>query len=152
MKKFLLLLILPFLLYAEKVEITSDSFYARDMEKQVHFVDDVLVKQGKSWIHSDEVIVYFDDNNETIQYDAIGKATFEIMRDENHYKGRAEKITYYPKTSKYLFAGNAVIDDLINKRYIAGNTVVINTLTGEADVKGNNKKPVKFIFDAGKKK
>ena len=152
MKKLFFLTIIPFFLFAEKVEITSKSFYAKDMEKRVHFVDNVLVKQGKSWIHSDEVVVYFDDNNETIQYDAIGRATFEIIREENHYKGKAEKVTYYPKQSKYLFAGNAVIDDLINKRHVAGNTVVINTITGEADVKGDSKKPVKFIFDAGKKK
>ena len=55
------LTLIPFFLYAEKVQITSESFYARDAEKQVHFTNDVLVKQGKSWIHSDKVIVYFDE-------------------------------------------------------------------------------------------
>ncbi|MEA3491506.1 MAG: LptA/OstA family protein [Campylobacterota bacterium] len=151
MKNILITLLIPFLLYGEKVEVTSKNFYAKDSEKQAHFIDDVLVKQEKSWIHSDELIVYFDDNNETIQYDAIGKATFEIFRDESHYKGKAHKVTFYPKTSEYLFAGNAIINDIIKDRHIKGNIIEINTITGEASVKGDNKKPIKFTFDTEKK-
>jgi len=152
MNKLIIILLVPFLLYAEKVEVTSNNFYAKDSEKQAHFIDDVLVKQGKSWIHSDTLIVYFNENNETIQYDAIGKATFEVFKDENHFKGSAEKITYYPKTSKYLLAGNAVVNDLIKDRQVKGNTIVVNTLSGDSIVKGSSKKPIKFIFDTEKKK
>ncbi len=151
MKNILITLLLSSLLYSEKVEVTSKNFYAKDSEKQAHFIDDVLVKQEKSWIHSDELIVYFDDNNETVQYDAMGKATFEIFRDESHYKGEADKVTFYPKTSEYLFAGNAIINDIIKDRHIKGNIIEINTVTGEADVKGDSKKPIKFIFDTEKK-
>ncbi len=152
MKKLILVLLLPFLLYAEKVEVTSKSFYAKDEEKQAHFIDDVLVKQGKSWIHSDEVIVYFDDNNETIQYDAIGNATFEIARDQGNFKGKAKKVTYYPKTAKYLLAGNADVLDILKDRHIIGSIIVVDTTTGDAVVKGGGSKPVKFIFDTEKKK
>ena len=152
MKKIALLLIIPFLLYAEKVEVTSKDFYAKDSEKQAVFIDDVLVKQDKSWIHSDKLIVYFDDNNETIQYDAIGNATFEIFREESHYKGNADKVSYYPKTGKYLMAGKAVAHDIIKNRDIKGNTILVNTITNEARVKGNSKKPIKFIFDTESKK
>lgn len=152
MNKLIILLLLPFLLYAEKVEVTSKNFYAKDSEKQAHFIDDVLVKQGKSWIHSDKLIVYFNDNNETIQYDAIGKATFEIFKDESHFKGSAEKITYYPKASKYLLAGSAVVDDLVKERQVKGNTIVVDTMSGDSIVKGSGKKPIKFIFDTEKKK
>ena len=158
MKKILILLILPFFLFAEKVEVTSKNFYAKDSENQAHFIDDVLVKQGQSWIHSDKLIVYFNDNNETIQYDAIGNVTFEIFKEnvpgsiDGHYKGSAEKVSYYPKTSKYLMAGNAIVNDLLKNRNIKGNTIVVNTLTGYSSVKGNSKKPIKFIFDTEKKK
>ena len=152
MKKLILLLILPFLLYAEKVEVTSKNFYAKDSENQAHFIDDVLVKQGKTWIHSDELIVYFDDNNETIQYDAAGNATYEIFKEQNHFKGSANKVTYYPKSSKYLMAGNAVVHDIAKDRHVKGNTILVNTLTGDSVVKGNGKKPIKFIFDTGSKK
>ncbi len=152
MKKLILLLVMPFLLYAEKVEVTSKNFYAKDSENQAHFIDDVLVKQGKTWIHSDELIVYFDDNNETIQYDAVGNATYEIFKELNHFKGSANKVTYYPKSSKYLMAGNAVVHDIAKDRHVKGNTILVNTLTGDSVVKGNGKKPIKFIFDTGSKK
>ena len=97
--KLTLLALLPLVVLAQKVQITSESFYAKDSEKQVHFINDVLVKQGKSWIHSDKVIVYFDDKNQTIQYDAIGSATYEVFKGKNHYKGHSDKVTYYPNTS-----------------------------------------------------
>ena len=147
MKKLILLLALPFLLQAEKVEVTSKNFYAKDAENQAHFIDDVLVKQGKSWIHSDELIVYFNDNNETIQYDAIGNCTFEIFKEANHFKGSADKLSYYPKTSKYLLAGKAIVNDLVKDRHVRGTTILVNTLTGDSIVRGNSKKPIKFTFD-----
>ena len=147
--KLLLLGLLTVLIYAQKVQITSESFYAKDAEKQVHFINDVLVKQGKSWIHSDKVIVYFDDNNQTIQYDAIGNATYEVYKEKIHYKGHSDKVTYYPETSVYMFTGDAVIDDISNNRQINGNIVVVNAITGDADVKSTSKTPVKFIFDIG---
>lgn len=147
--KLLLLALLPLLLYAQKVEITSESFYAKDSEKQVHFINNVLVKQGKSWIHSDKVIVYFDDQNQTIQYDAIGNATYEVVKGKNHYKGSSNKVTYYPDTSVYMFTGKAIIDDINNNRQINGNIVVVNSITGDADVKSTGNAPVKFTFDIG---
>jgi len=152
MKKIILLLVVPFLLYGEKVEVTSKNFYAKDAEKQAHFIDDVLVKQGKSWIHSDELIIYFNDNNETIQYDAIGDCTFEIFKDLGHYKGSAQKISYYPQTSKYLLAGNAIVNDITNDRHVTGSTIVLDPNTGKSTVRGNGKKPIKFIFDTKNKK
>jgi len=151
MIQILLLIFIPLSLLAEKVQITSESFYARDADNQVHFINDVMVKQGKSWIHSDKVIVYFNDNNETIQYDAIGRATYEVIKDKNHYKGHSDKVTYYPETSIYMFTGKAVIHDVKNNRDVHGNIVVINSITGDSDVKSSGKEPVKFIFDVGGK-
>lgn len=132
---------------AQKVEIISKSFFAKDALKQAHFIDDVDIKQDKSWIKCDLAIVYFDDNNQTIQYDAIDRVTFEIIRPDHHYKGKAQKVSYYPDTSTYLFAGDAVVDDLLNNRHMAGNIIVVDTITGDAQIKSAKKKPVKFIFD-----
>ena len=134
-------------LFAEKVEVTSDSMKAEDLKKEVHFIGDVTVKQLKSWLHGDKVIVYFDENNETKMYEAIGSVTFEFQNEESFYKGSADKVTYYPTSSQYVLIGKAVIDDLINKRHVNGDEITLDMITGNANVKGNKKKPVKFIFD-----
>ena len=136
-------------LYAEKVEVTSDSMNAKDAKKEVHFMGNVTVKEGKSWIHSDTLIVYFDENNETKEYQALGSATFELQKEKSHYKGSADKITYFPVKSEYILIGKAVVDDLINKRHVNGEKIILNDKTGDANVQGSRKKPVKFIFDMG---
>ena len=153
--KLLLILFLGSALYAEKVEVTSDSMKAVDLKKQVHFIGNVTIKQGESWLHGDKVIVYFDENNETKMYEAISSGkepvTFEAREKKGFYKGHALNVKYYPITSKYVLTGKAVIDDLLNKRHVNGNVVTLNMTTGNAAVKGSRKKPVKFIFDMGKK-
>lgn len=139
-------------LFAEKVEITSDSMKAQNLQKQVHFIGNVKVKQLKNWLHGDKVIVYFDENNETKMYEAIGSVTFEVKKEKNFYKGEADKVIYYPQKSQYILIGKAVIDDLVNKRHVKGDTITLDMVTGNAEVKGNKKKPVKFIFDMEKSK
>jgi len=152
-------LLLPFFLlltlHAEKVEVTSDSMKAEDLKKEVHFIGNVKIKQLESWLHGDKVIVYFDENNETKMYEAIGEGkvvTFEIKEEKGHYKGSALNVKYYPVTSKYILTGKAVIDDLVDKRHVDGDVITLDMTTGNATVKGSRKKPVKFIFDMEKKK
>jgi len=137
---------------AEKVNVTSTSMTAEDLKKEVHFIGNAKVVQGKSWIHGDEIIVYFDENNETKKYEAIGKVTFEIDQEKAFYKGSADKVTYYPVDSKYVLTGKAIVDDLMNKRHVNGDEITLNSITGNANVKGSKKKPVKFIFNTKEKK
>ena len=153
--KVLLPFFLLFTLYAEKVEVTSDSMKAEDLKKEVHFIGNVTVKQLESWLHGDRVIVYFDENNNTKMYEAIGDGnvvTFEVKEQKGFYKGSALNVKYYPVTSKYILTGKAVIDDLLNKRHVNGDLITLDMTTGNAMVKGSKKKPVKFIFDMEKKK
>jgi len=149
--KMILLILLAVSLWGEKVQITSDRMKAIDKKKEIHFIGNAKVSQLKDWIHGNEIIIYFDDNNETKKYVAKGKVTFELHQKEALYKGKADKVTYFPKKSEYILTGKAVIDDLINKRHVNGDEIVLNTLTGDANVRGNRKKPVKFIFDMEKK-
>jgi len=140
-------------LFAEKVNVTSTSMTAEDLKKEIHFIGNAKAVQGKSWIHGDEIIVYFDENNETKKYEAIGKVTFEIDQEKSFYEGSADKVTYFPVEAKYVLTGKAIVDDTVNKRHVAGDEIVLDTITGNANVKGSKKKPVKFIFDTkGKKK
>lgn len=153
MKLFTLLsvLFLSLSLYAEKINVTSNSMTAEDMKKEVHFIDNAKAVQGDSWIHGDEIIVYFDENNQTKKYEAVGTVTFEFKEEENHYTGSADKVTYYPVRSTYVLVGKAVIDDIINKRHVNGDEITLDMTTGNANVKGSKKKPVKFIFDMQEK-
>lgn len=139
-------------LHAEKINVTSNSMTAEDMKKEVHFIDDAKAVQGESWIHGDEIIVYFDENNQTKKYEAVGTVTFEFKEEENHYTGSADKVTYYPVRSTYVLVGKAIIDDLINKRHVNGDEITLDMTTGNANVKGSKEKPVKFIFDMQEKK
>jgi lipopolysaccharide export system protein LptA len=139
-------------LFAQKVNITADNMEAENMKKEVHFIGNAKVVQGKSWIHGDEIIVYFDENNETKKYEAIGVVTFEFIQEKSSYKGSADKVTYLPVKDQYILTGKAVIDDQINKRHVNGDEIILDMITGNANVKGSRKKPVKFIFDMKDKK
>jgi len=153
--KMLLPFFLLYSLHAEKVEVTSDSMKAEELRKEVCFVGNVTVKQLDNWLHGDRVIVYFDENNETRMYEAVGKkniVTFEVKEKKGFYKGSAMNVKYYPAASKYILTGKAVIDDLVNKRHVNGDVITLDMTTGNATVKGSKKKPVKFIFDMEKKK
>lgn len=140
------------MLVAEKVEITSDSMSAMNLQKEVHFTGNVKIKQSKNWLHGDKVIVYFDENNETNKYEATGAVKFEFKKEKSFYSGSANKVIFFPKKSEYLLTGKAMLEDHINKRNVKGNEIVLNLVTGNAKVKGNKKKPVKFIFDMEKAK
>lgn len=131
---------------AEKVEVTSTSMKAENLKKEVHFIGNAKVKKLDDWIHADKIIVYFNENNETKMYKAIGKVTFEFKNEKGHYKGKSEKVTYYPQKSFYVLTGKAKVDDVQNKRQVKGDEITLDMLTGDSQVKGSKKKPVKFIF------
>lgn len=145
--KIVIFLLLSQTLFAEKVEITSDSMKAEDLKKEVHFIGNAKIKKMDDWLHADRVIVYFDENNETKMYEAIGLVTFEFKNEKSNYKGSADKVTYYPMKSNYILTGKAIIDDLVNKRHVDGDVITLDMLTGNAEVQGSKKKPVKFTFD-----
>ena len=134
-------------LFAEKVEITSTSMEAEELKKEVHFIGDAKIIKGSDWLYADKVIVYFGENNETSKYEAIGSVSFEFKKDDKHFKGSADRVIYNILKSLYVLKGNAVIDDLVNKSHVDGDEIMLDMSTGSVDVKGNSKKPVKFIFD-----
>ena len=134
-------------LFAEKVEVTSSSMEAEELKKEVHFIGDAKVIKGSDWLHADRVIVYFGENNETSKYEAIGSVSFEFKKDEKHFKGSADRVIYNILKSLYVLKGKAMIDDIVNKSHVDGDEIILDMSTGNVDVKGSSKKPVKFIFD-----
>ena len=147
--KVILLLLLTQMLFAERVEITSDLMEAQN--KEVHFIGNAKVKKEDDWLHADRVIVYFDENNETSRYEAIGRVSFAFKNEKNSFKGSADKVVYNIVKSLYELKGKAVVDDLVNKRHVTSEEIILDTVTGNVNVKGSHKKPAKLIFDTGKK-
>jgi len=144
-------------LRAEHVEVTSDEMKAFDTIKEIHFIGDANASQGKNWIHGNRIVVYLTQDNKAKEYVVKGNVTFRIDHAGGLYVGKSDTATYDPKTSVYVLIGHAVVDDLRNKRHLEGAKIVLNTLTGHADVKsgkgkGKRKKPVKFTFEAGNSK
>ena len=149
--KVALLLLLTQMLLAERVEITSTSMVAEEEKKEVHFIGDAKINKGSDWLHADTVIVYFGDNNDTEMYEALGAVKFEFKNEKHHFKGSADKVKYHIVKSIYELNGNAVIDDLVSKSHVDGDLIFLDMTTGNVNVKGNKKKPVKFIFEMEKK-
>ena len=137
---------------AEKVEITSDSMNAIDLNKEVHFIGNAKVKQLKDWIHADKIIVHLTEKNQAKMYEAIGNVTFEFQNEKGHYIGNSNSVKYYPLKSLYILIGKAKVEDILNKRTAKGDEITVDMLTGNSNVKGSKKKPVKFTFDMEKKK
>lgn len=138
--------------FAEMVQITSTSMEARDIKKEIHFIGDANVTQLRDWLHADRIIVHFDENNITKMYEAIGLVTFEFRNETRFYKGSADRVQYYPEKTQYILTGDAIVDDLLNNRHVNGEEIRLNKLSGDAEVRGDKIKPVKFIFDMEKTK
>lgn len=150
--KITLFLLFTQMAFSEKVEITSDSMNATDLNKEVHFIGNAKVKQLKDWIHADKIIVHLNDKNQAKMYEAIGHVTFEFQNEKGHYLGNSDVVKYYPLTSLYVLVGKAKIEDILNKRTAKGDEITVNMITGSSNVKGSKKKPVKFTFDMEKSK
>lgn len=137
--------------FAEKVEITSDSMNAMDLDKEVHFIGNAKVKQLKDWIHADKIIVHLTKDNQAEMYEAIGNVKFEFQNEKGHYLGNANEVEYYPLKSLYILIDNAKVKDLKNKRTAQGDKITVDMLTGNSKVVSTQNKPVKFTFDTAKK-
>lgn len=144
--KILLFFILTQALFAEKLEVTSSSFKVGNQE--IHFIGNAKIQINDSWLHAERVIVYFDENNETERYEAIGLVTFEFKNKKHSFKGRANKVTYNMLSSRYVLKGKASIDShfFINP-HISGDEIILNLFTGRVDVKGGSI-PTKFFMKA----
>jgi len=147
----LLSLLLSIALYAEKVEITAKQMRAENIKKEIHFMGEVSIKQAQDWLKAQEVIVYFDENNQTKRYEALGSVTFEFKNVEHHYVGHANSATFQTQKSLYILQGDAMIDDKINESHLNGEEILLNMKSGKASVKSSKQKPVKFIIEMDKK-
>lgn len=135
------------LLNAEEVDITADHFHADDLTKVAYFDGNAHIEQGQNIFSASQVIVYFNKKKKATKYEANGGVMFDLIENGIHYRGQSGKIVYSPNSSMYYFSGDVVLEDLTNNRKISAEVISLDLVTGLADIKGTNNKPVHFRFE-----
>jgi len=133
-------------IFANNLEITSNNFYYKDGEQKAKFSGNVIAKEGKNIIKANKVIVFLDKDNQAKKYIASGSVKFEIKNEKQYIKGNSKVLIYLPIEDKYILKGKVALDDILNKRQVFGDEIVIDNKKGESYAKSQTKKPVKFIF------
>lgn len=146
------------LVSAEKLIIDANKFEAYESKGFSLFTGDVKLRRGLDKLDSDELEVYLskqtkDKKREPLKYIATGNVSFEVVTNGKEYEGKGDKVIYNPKEFKYTIIGNGYLKEKIEDKTLYGERIYIDQATGEANVKGTSKKPVRFILniDDGKK-
>jgi len=148
MRRGLLLLLLLFsVLFAEKLEITADTFTAKEVNKRVDFVGNARILQGETSIEADQIVLYFGENNSTKKYRATQNVRFHIAKQKANYKGSCGQVEYFPGQKIYILSKNVILKDRKNHRDITAEKIVIHAKTGAFTITGSKKKTAKLIFD-----
>jgi lipopolysaccharide export system protein LptA len=129
-----------------EVIITSNNFEGDDASGVSKFFGNAKATKGADIITSSEFIVYTDSKRKIQKIEAIGDAKFTIVNDNLTYKGYADKLVYYPNKKEYELIGNAMAENIEEKRKVFGDYIVINNDSKKATVRGNEAKPARFIF------
>ncbi len=134
-------------IFADIVDIKADHFYASDISDEAYFEGNAQIKQGVNEFNASKIVVFFNSKRKATKYKASGLVKFDLTENNIHYRGQAGSVVYAPRSSKYHFSGNVVLEDLTNNRTIKAETVSLDLKTGLADIKGGKKKPVHFRFE-----
>ena len=139
----------------DKLEVTADNFTHIEAQRKAIFEGHAHAVNGKSEIDAQKFIILFDENNRAIEYRAISNVKFEIVKPDQHVKGRCDNLLYRVEEETYRLRGNAKIVDLLNGREMSGDEVYLDNKQKKASAKSDRKRPVRFIFkmkDVEKKK
>jgi lipopolysaccharide export system protein LptA len=147
MKILYIWLVLLSLSYAQKVEISADSFEADEKKRVSILKGNVLLKKGADIVHADKLTIYFDAQNHPSKYHASGGIQFEIYTNQQDFQGHANSLVYDPKTLKYELSGDAYIHEKKQNSELFGEVIMIDRVSGKSSIKGSKKRPVKFIFE-----
>lgn len=146
-------------LFAEKVEVTADNFFADEIKLISVLTGNVHVKKGSyDTLDSNKITIYFNKDKQPTKYEATDNARFKILINESHYNGKGDKLTYIPAEDKYILSGNAWIEEVETKREVFGDIITISQLDGKYEVdsfrdsKNQDKKPARLIFHVEDKK
>lgn len=138
----------------DKLIIDALDFKMDDKKGISIFSGNVKMKMSQDSLNAQKVEIYFEntkDGKNPTKYIATGKVDFSINTKDKHYIGKGEKLIYEPSKQKYLVSGNGYLEDVNTNRKIYGEEIYVDQLSGEASVKGTEKKPVRFIINLDNK-
>jgi lipopolysaccharide export system protein LptA len=141
-----LFLILKGVIGGEPLEVTSDRFTSDEKKHLAIFEGNAKATQGESRILAQKFIVYLDKNNSAKEYKAVGGVTFEIIKPKQHIKGRCKELKYRVKEDIYTLEGDAVVNDILNKRKMSADRLVLDNKNSTAEAISKKRRPVKLIF------
>lgn len=155
--KFLFILFVLFSsIFAEKLIIDSTKFEADDASGVTVFTGNVKMTKSEDYINSDKLTVVMvvgaDNKRSPKEYIAVGNVDFKVVTSGKTYLGKGDKIIYNPISQRYTILGNGYLEDKTMDRKVYGNEIYIDELSGEATVKGDESKPVRFIIKIEDKK
>jgi len=134
------------------LEITSNDFFYKDGDSKAQFSGNVVAKEGDSIITSSTLTVFLDEHSQAKKYKATGNVDFEIKNSKKDIKGKCDILIYLPIEDKYILQGHVYLNDILNKREVYGDEIILDNKKGESYAKTKSSKPVKFIFKVKSKK
>ena len=147
--KFLLFLtlFLASALISQELKIKADSFNGDEKSGVSIFEGNVNVIKENDELNASMVTVYTDAKHQPTKFIALGKASFTIYSKEGAlYKGKAEKVIYFPQSKEYHFFQNVHLKQIDEKKEIIGEEVILKSVEGKAYAKGLKEEPVIMIF------
>lgn len=142
-----IMLLLASLFAQEQVEITAKSFIANEMEHKTLMQGDVVVVKGKDRLTSQELVVFFDRKNRPQRYEAEGAVEFSFtLPDGRVLTGNCDRAIFDVLSNEYSLLGNALLEESGKSNTIKGEQIIINRVSGFANVAGDDTRPAKLIF------
>ncbi len=142
----LLFLVLSTCAFAENVEVTAEKFFADEKKKVSIFEGKVNVKKGSDTLNAQKVVIEFDDKKQPLRYIATGDAKVNMKMSGKKYYGEAEKMTYEPSKNLYTLEKKAFLHEIETDKKVYGDYIRADQNSGQYEVDGKGKAPVKFIF------
>ncbi|TQR60589.1 lipopolysaccharide transport periplasmic protein LptA [Campylobacter troglodytis] len=134
-------------LFAKPIELSADRFYADEKSGENVLSGNVVVKKDQDILHSAKLLITTDSKRKPTKYKASGNASFNIILKDKHYKGGGNELIYDVLQDRYEITGNAFIQELVEKRRLYGDKIIIDKKQEKYEVISDKSKPVRFIFE-----
>lgn len=133
-------------IFSKNITIKADLVHAT--KNHLRLNKNILIKIDKNIItgnKADCILKKFT----IITCEFVGNLQFTIFHaNKIRYKGQANSLKYTSKSNTYVYSGNVVIEDKINKSIMKGDKIKINmNKNGNLEIKGTKNKPVDINFN-----